>query len=307
MPTFGQDAVKLEWKYEKNKPFYQEMTTKTEQDMKVMGMTIKQEQNQTFYFSWTPIEEKDKVWTIKQKIEGLKMEIKIGNTPISYDSTKEGGGANNPLGDFFKVLVGAEFTLTVGPDMKVKEIKGKEEFLKKLVQTNQMMENLLRQILSDDALKQMADPAFGVIPGKEVKKGESWTKTSTLNMGPIGTYDSNLKYTYEGKDDKDKNLDKIKVETDLKYKAPTAAPAGGPLPFKIISADLKSKEATGSILFDAAKGRLANSKMNMKLEGKLSIDISGMTSEVELTQAQTTEVKTSDQNPVAKPAEKPAS
>ena len=45
------DKVEFKWKFEKDKPFYQEMTTKTQQDMKVMGMDVKQTQDQTFYFS----------------------------------------------------------------------------------------------------------------------------------------------------------------------------------------------------------------------------------------------------------------
>jgi hypothetical protein len=306
IPALGQDTVDIKWKFEKGKTFYQEMTTETKQEMKVMGMQITQNQKQTFYFSWTPVEEKDKNWIIKQKITGLKMDIQIGGTPIQYDSTKDTSAVNNPLSDFFKALVGSEFTLTVSPDFKVTKIEGRDEFLKKLINTNQTMESLLKQILSEDALKQMADPAFAVVPGKPVKKGESWEKPSKLDMGPIGRYETTYKFTYEGPDEKEKNLARIKVEATLKYFAPAGAPAGSNLPFKIVSADLKSDKATGTILFDTEKGRLASSEMSLDLKGKLSIDISGMTSEVDLTQTQKTTVKTTDKDPLEKPAEKPA-
>jgi hypothetical protein len=302
-PALGQE-VDLKWKFEKGKTFYQKMTTETKQDMTVMGMKISQTQKQTFFFSWTPVEEKDKNWIIKQKIEGLKMDIQIGGTPITYDSTKDAATATNPLSDFFKALVGAEFTLTVSPDMKVLKIEGRDEFLKKLVSTNQQLEGLLKQILSEDALKQMADPTFAMVPGKPVKKGDTWTKESKLNMGPIGSYDSTFKYTFEGMDEKDKNLARIKVETTLKYSPPAAGAAGG-LPFKILSATLQSKDAKGTILFDTQKGRLASSDMDLKLEGKLSIEINNMTSEVELSQTQKTTVETSDKSQIEKPAEKP--
>src|SRR5436309_1374456 len=42
------DAVDLKWKFDKDKTFYQEMTTETKQTMKVMGMDITQNQKQTF-------------------------------------------------------------------------------------------------------------------------------------------------------------------------------------------------------------------------------------------------------------------
>jgi hypothetical protein len=294
-----QDAVKLEWIFEKDKPFYQEMHTKTKQTMKIMAMdNITQNQDQTFIFSWTPTQQdKDKNWIIKQKIVGVKMDIEIGGNKINYDSTSPSAStSNNPLADFFKALEGSEFTLTLSPDMKVTKIEGRDEFVQRLAKANPQMEPLLKTILGDDALKQMADPAFASVPSKPVKKGESWEKKSTLNMGPIGTYDTTYKFTYEGKDGK---LDKIKVDTILNYKPPEATTAGQ-LPFKIKAAKLESKNATGTILFDSEKHRLDSSDMKLTLDGKLTIEIGGMTTEVELNQDQETKVKTMDTNPILK-------
>jgi len=301
-PAYAQDAkpVNLSWKFEKDKTFYQKMTTDTTQQMKVMGNDVNQTQKQTFIYSWTPLkQEADKSWVIKQTIEGVMMDIDIGGNKISYDSTKP-EAAGNPLADFFKALVKSEFTLTISSDMKVTKIEGREEFIKKLVTANPQMKPLLEQILSEDALKQMADPVFAAVPGKEVKKGDSWKRESKLSMGPIGTYETTYNYTYDGPEGKDSKLEKITVKTELTYKAPGDNPAGGALPFKIKSADLKATEATGTILFNKEKGRVDKSDMNLKLTGKLSIEISGMTTDVELTQTQKTSVITSDDNPAAK-------
>ena len=120
-------------------------------------------------------------------------------------------------------------------------------------------------------------------------------------MGPIGSYDSEFKYTYEGPEGK---LEKIKVDTTLKYQPPGAT-ATANLPFKIKSATLASKNATGTIYFDKDKHRLEKSDQKMTLEGKLTIDIGGQSSDVELTQEQSTSVKTTDTNPVAPAATAP--
>jgi hypothetical protein len=302
LPALAADEkpANLKWKFEKDKTFYQEMKTTTKQTMKVMNSDVQQNQEQTFYFSWTPeSQDKDGNWVIKQKIEGVKMSIDIGGSKIEYDSTKEAGATANPLSDFFKQLVGSEFKLTIGPDMKVKDISGRNEFVKKLAAANPQMEPLLNQILSDQALKEMADPTFAAVPNKEVKKGESWTKESKLEMGPIGRYDNTYKYTYEGPDNK---LEKIKVETTLKYTPPADTGAANPLPFKIKSANLTSSDAGGTIWFDAEKGRVDHSEMKLKLSGELSIEIGGQTTKVDLQQEQTTKVTTSDKNPVEKKA-----
>jgi hypothetical protein len=302
LPATGQDKdkVDLKWKFEKGKTFYQELTTDTKQDMTVTGMPVSQKQKQTFYFSWTPVEQKDKDWVIKQKIEGVKMEIQIGSNTISYDSTNK-ETANNPLGDFFKALVGSEFTLTLNDKMKVTKIEGRKEFLDKLVAANQQMKPLLEQILSEDALKQMADPSFAVIPNEEVTKGKTWKFNSKLNLGPIGSYDTTYDYKYEGKDAKEKDLDRIAVTATLKYEKPGAEGAGGGLPFRIKDGKLESKNATGFVLFDAKLGRVASSEMNLTLEGTLDIEIGNMTTKVDLKQTQKTTVKTTSENPITPP------
>ena len=186
----------------------------------------------------------------------------------------------------------------VAGNWKMNGLKRSAADVDKLVKANPQMEPLLNTILSDEALKQMAGPAFEAVPATALKKGKTWSSKSQLDMGPIGKYDSNYKYTYEGKEGK---LDKIKVDTTMTYQTP-AANAAGSLPFKIKEAKLTSKDATGTILFDNDKHRLESSNQKLKLEGTLKIDIGGMTSDVDLSQEQTTTVKTTDTNPV--PAKK---
>ena len=132
-----------------------------------------------------------------------------------------------------------------------------------------------------------------------MNKAETWTKESKLSLGPIGGYKSTLKYTYDGQDDKNKDLAKIKLETTLNYEAPTEPTEG--LPFKIKDAKLTSKNAKGEIQFDVKKGRLEKSNQSLELEGELNIEIGGMTTKVELKQKQDTTISTSDTPQVKKP------
>jgi hypothetical protein len=271
------------------------MITETTQDMKIMGQTIAQNQKVTFYLSWNPVEQnKEGNWIVKQKIEGLKMEIEIGGNKIPFDSTKK-GAAPQPLSDFYRSLVDSEFTLTIDKNTKITKIKGRDEFLKKLVKENPQIEPLLKTILTDEALKQMSDPAFSVVPAKPVRKGDSWEKIASLGMGPTGSFDTNYKYTYEGRDEN--QLQRIKVDTTLKYNPPDPN-IGWTLPFKIVKADLTSKRSSGNILFDSAKGRMVKSDMTLHLTGTLTISIGGMADEITLDQTQTTKIRMMDDNPI---------
>ena len=298
----------LAWKFEAKKSFYQKMDTTTEQNIKVMGLDVVQKQEQTFYFKWTPEEQdKDGNWKIKQEIEGIKMKIDIAGNPVSFDSTQDNppGGANTALSEFFKALKGSSFTLTFNTKtLKVDKVEGRKEFIDKLSTANQQLQPLLAKILSDEALKQMADPTFGILPPAGKKVGESWDATSTLNLGPIGTYTNKYKYTWKAQaaDAKNKDLEEITVDTTLSYAAPTESDPA--LPFKIKSSTLatkQEKEPTGKIIFNSKLGRLQSSEVKVTLSGTLTIEIGGNTTQVELTQNQTTSVETKDESLLPKP------
>jgi hypothetical protein len=297
----GGDKVTLKWKFEKDKPFYQTMVTKTVQSMKVMANDVNQTQNQTFFFKWTPTKiEGDKV-TIEQEIKGVAMDIEIGGSKISYDSTKE-QAANNPLGDFFRALVGSKFTVTLDTKkLEVTEMTGREEFLKKLTAANPGMKQLLDTILSQDALKEMAEPTFAVIPTQPAAKGYKWQKVTKLDMGPIGKYENTYNYVFEDVEGQgDKQIAKIKVDTILNYTQPGEVAAQGGLPFKIKSAKLKSSNPAGQVIFNMGKGRVDKSTMKLELKGDLVIEIGGQSTTVNLSQTQESSVTTSDDDPTAK-------
>jgi hypothetical protein len=299
-PVFGEDKpVTLKWKFEPDKAFYQEMKTETKQTMKVSGQDVVQMQDMTFYFSWTPKKQDGDNWIIEQKILGVKMSINIGGTKVDFDSTKD-SPQGNPLSDFFNKLKDSKFTITLNTkDNRVTKVEGRDEFVGKLIGANPSMENLLKKILSEDALKEMAEPTFAAVPVGEVTKGKSWTRPAKIDMGPLGRYENEYKYTYDGAAG---DIHTIKVDITAKYIQPpdTAMEQGGSaLPFKIKKGDLKSTgNSSGTVKFDAAKGRIESMEMSLEIQGSLDIEISGQTTKVDLTQKQTTNVKTLDKNPI---------
>jgi len=294
---------KLVWKaFDGTEPFFQELTTETVQTMTVMGMEVKQTQNQTFFMKWTPKKSEGNSWVVEQQIIGVKMNINIGGNNIAYDSMAK-DQAQNPLTDFFKALTSpsAKFTLTINKDdMKVTKIEGRTEFINELVKSNQQLDTLLKQILSEDALKQMADPTFAAIPPKgEIPKDGKWEKKDVvLNMGPIGSYITSYSYKVNEKDIGEqikKGKVNIDVETKLTYKAPDSK--SGALPFIIKAGKLDGTSKEGKIVFDVAKGVIDTSDMVLELNGTLTIEIAGQPTDVTLKQTQTSKLKLLPKDP----------
>lgn len=285
----------------KDNVFYQELTTDTKQSMKVMGQEVKQDQKQTFYIEWKVGEPKGDDWIVNQKIIGVKMNINIGGNTIAYDSTDE-KAPKNPMTEFFEALKQADLKLTINSKtLEVTKIEGAETLIDKLSSTNPQLQPLLKSILSNEALKQMAEPTWGAVPTKAVQKGSTWDKKYSLDLGGIGTYDT--KYTYTVASD-DAKVGKVDIKADLTYKAPGDRRN---LPFEIKSADLTGK-TTGDkneAIFNKEKGLIESSSVSMELKGKMDIVISGQTTTVELNQTQTSTVSTSDANPLAKAAAPP--
>jgi hypothetical protein len=284
-----------------------------------MNNDVTQKQVQTFFFQWTPEKMVDGKWIITQKILGVKMDIDIGGSPIKYDSTRapdllheffkplrlllgrllfRNNHAPNPLDEFYKALVGATFKVTLDPKtLKITNIEGRQKFVDNLVAANKQMKPLLDKILSEDALKEMAEPIFAVVTNEPVEKGKTWKRDTKLDMGPIGTYKNEFTYTYDGTDDPTK-LDKIKVDTKLTYIAPEKTDGTSGPPFKIKSADLTSKNSKGTIWFNRDKGRVEKTDMSLELGGKLQIEIGGQPTQVELSQIQQTTSQMMDANPL---------
>ncbi len=297
--------VRFETRFELNKPFYQKLATKVEQSLKVAGNSdVPMKNDLTFYFKWTPVSiDKDKT-VVKQTVEAVQFKLDIAGQTIDYDSTAAttpGSAANPGLAEFFKGLVGLEFTVTFNKDMVVEKVDGREQAVEKLKGVNPQMEGILKSILSDEAVKEMVDPSAGVTvtPGKAVN--ESWEKKSTLPLGPIGSYDRTMSYTYKGKDATQKDFDRVEVKPTLAYKAPAAGTEG--LPFKIKSGTLTTKGDTkpGYALYDPKTGRVKEVRFSVVMEGEVDVTISSADAKVKIYQDQKTELDTGDTSFAPKP------
>jgi Family of unknown function (DUF6263) len=293
-PVPPDDASGLRAKFEKGRTFYQEMTCHTAQTMNVLGQEIKQTQTQTYVTSWTPEKQDGDRWLLKQKIEAVKMEIEIGGNTITYDSTKP-KAKKEPIDNLLGALVGSEFRVTLDNGFNVLKLEGREKLIKKLVADGPEMEAMLRGILSEDALKETANPMLVAAPRRKLDKGDYWVSEKSQDLGPIGRWTGRWQYLHAGKEGK---LIKLKLEA-IKYEfQPKKDAVAGELPFAITASDFKTKNSTGVILFDPEKGRLHSAEMNMDLEGNMTVTIGGEESRIHLVQTQKTTWKASDSYPL---------
>jgi hypothetical protein len=295
-------GVRMEWKFIADKPFYQKMVTQVTQKMTIAGNEVATAQKQTLLIRWTPVRQlPDRSWVVKQKIQAMELDLEVGGNKISYDSARDKG--NNPLAEFLGAFVGAELTLTISPAKKVMKVEGRDALLAKINKANPALKATCEALLSESALKEMAAPLFAVLPGKSVKKGERWAEQSKLDLGGLGKCATLSSYVFEGPDKADKKLARVAVTQKLTYTAGEPGAGGGALPFKVSSFDFKQAEGSGTVHVNLNRGRIERSEMALRLAGRMTLEIGGMRSDIEVDQRQKVTVTTSDTLPMAEKKE----
>jgi hypothetical protein len=209
---------------------------------------------------------------VTYKIDGMKMSMSgpMGNMEYDSKSDKEPEGMIAMAAPLFKALTGAPITMTVSPRGEISNVKLpdklKEEF-----------ENLgggQMNFFSEDQLKQVMNNGYFELPKEAPNTSTTWNKKLDMKLGPMGTMNMNTTYTYAGKS---APYDKINTKIDMKLDPSPTAP---------VQLKMKTKEATGTILFDNTKGRLQEMKTNIVSELEM-----GGQGTMQMTQDMTMKVK----------------
>ncbi len=305
-PSFGQEQVTLKWRFEKDKPIFQEMTTETTSIMKVGGTEIKTVQKQSSRYRWTPIDEDAHGnWRIKQKLERMTLTQETTNSPpITYDSANE--AATSPAVKIFKHLVGVEFTFTLDKELRVTKIEGRGEFLKKIRDSNEQAAALVKYMVSEDTLKEIAASSIVALPTRETMFRNGWERLGVNDMGAIGKFENTYRYVYKGKDRANPDLHRVEFSGSVKYVKP-GPDAAAEFPFKVKEGELTAQKFVGYLLFDNRRGRVENLVMNLDITGSLTYEIGGQLVKLDLTQStRTTSDFTGGADPLPDVIERPS-
>jgi hypothetical protein len=194
--------------------------------------------------------------TISQKFKRLRMKLEMPKSgAISYDSASE----TKPSGDAKAIaaalepLLEAEAKLTLTPRAEIKNVELDDAAQK--VAASLEANPALKAVLSKEGQTNLLRQTLVVLPEGAVKPGESWSRTT-----PLATALGNLKQTTTFKllepEAKSPDLARIESVSTLELEGP---------PSKTRPATLKNQHQTGTILFDAAAGRLRSAEIEQEL------------------------------------------
>jgi hypothetical protein len=272
------EGVKFELKFKEGETFFVETTNNSKQTMTFAGMKQDSDSESTTITKFKVLKVDKDATVIEQTIESIK------------NKTSGGLPGADKIMDSMK---GQTFKLTLNAKGEVTKLEGYDEFIKKLGSDNDTTAKLLKSFMSEDTLKASAAENFAFLPDKPVNKGDSWKRTQSVPLGPLGTLKGETSYTYKGPG---KDGEEISAEQSLAYSPPKEDDSG--LPFKITKGEMKADKASGTMVFDVTKGRLVRTDSTMKMKGSLTFEVAGTATTLDLEIQQTSKSRVSDKSPL---------
>lgn len=247
----GAAGTTLRWRFKPGEVLRYESAQVTETKVKdpggaEVGTTL----TLTMDLTWT-VKEVDPqgVAAITQTIDRIRTSAKFPNGQFAFDS-RNGGDAAGPAGPLFRMLVGAEFSFKMNPQGELSDIKLADKLLATLKGDDQPAG--AQGQFSEAGLKNMLVQMGAVLPAREISPGDTWGRKLDIPAGPNGeTRSIEQSYTLGKPEAGAKPREAIDMTTKF---APPAADPNVPV-------TIKSQEATGRFLFDAAAGRIDSSKV----------------------------------------------
>lgn len=154
---------------------------------KMTDFYVKNDQTFDIGYAFTVTSAKDGKYTIEARFTSLKIDMMGAGERLAFDSSdaeKYKGTVFYP----YNKLLGKSFTFELGKDGKVKEIEGFDTLIKDLRrdfrvlprEENEVVLEEMELYFGPDKFKEDFQRYFAFLPGKAVKKGDTWEKSLEL-------------------------------------------------------------------------------------------------------------------------------
>jgi hypothetical protein len=250
LPAYGQGS--LEWKFKEGDKFYVESLTKTTQSLEMKGKKTEYNSEQSMVLSFKVLRVDRNGAVLEETIEGVRVRTDDPTSSLA------GRTAN--------VLKGAAFRVTVTPAGKVTGFDGYVDWLKKIAAGSEAEATKLRFTLPESLFKEELATIFTVLPDGSASVGAKWQRPIDLPDSFRGDVSGVAEYTYKGKGDKG---EEISVTAALKYTEPAKQEDR---PVKL--SNVKKDDMTGTVVFDAAAGRLVREDLSQREQGTVTVVLS---------------------------------
>ena len=238
----------LAWKFETGLVFQAERTATQKETVELTGKVFTQQRRS--------------VWHVRLDVKDKRADHFVVVATLTKVEQQLTGEAEKLDAKLSEKMQGSVFSLQVTPQGRIIQLRGYEDFLKRLAGHDKAQLKALRTTFSEESLKDALADLFGPLPDKE----KSWQREYVEPIPHFGALRSTAKYEHVGTE---QGRDVIDYTIQTRYEIPKADRAGL---FRIVKGTISADQARGSITFDKAAGFLVEHERTMLLRGTLTIE-----------------------------------
>jgi len=245
-------ATELKWTFKAGESHRYRMETKTVSEVTLPGQTVKTTMLQTTETTWRvhSVDAKGNA-EIALRFDRFLFRADTPQGRVDFDtnsSNEPSGLVGATLVPSYRALAGSTFHYTMTPTGNVDSILIPADVLKKLREAVETTADSPK--FSEDSYKDLVRDQVLSFPGKELKRGDSWTR-QTRAFAPTGVHIHDKTYTYEGPDTAS-NAEMIRLGVKVEVRSnPGADP--------ILGVHIDEQEDKALYTFDNKNGHLIKS------------------------------------------------
>lgn len=275
-PLTSRAQVQLRFKLADGQKSTTITSTKTRSVLSVLGRELKSGSEQTMTII-SRVGQRDTTGIVKvsHAIGALSAERALpGGDKLVFDSAK----VVRPVGakfavalDTLKATSRAKWVTIHDKDNQVVSVLGSESFLAEL---DESTKKTVQKQFDPEYLKQQANSSMNRIPANPISPGATWERTDTMRLEGGQNITLRTRYAYQGLVNQDgKDLDKIASQCmSVEYSIdPDAATL-----MRVVKSDLKVARSSGMLLFDREQGQVVTSRDALRIQGKVTVSVSGI-------------------------------
>ncbi len=264
------DPVELRWRYAKGDVLRYAMIQRVSTD--AGGVPVRQ-QVSTLAFEVTDVGPTGTV-TLRALYEAVAARAS-GIQEYDFDSEKDKEPPDDPAARMMATLVGQSFTLRMGADGKVLEVKGYDKVADAMSRAvagddaaKERARQALGQMFSDEAFRSRMQQLAPPLPEGKVRKGDSWSNDFSISLPLVGRVNYGIRSRLAGVNDGDAAIEQ---EIRLEFK-------GGDDRDNPLAGQVEAKDARGksNCVFSIARGRIVSQKAAIDMVlvmGKTSVPV----------------------------------
>ena len=257
----SKDTIELKFNLPKGVKYEYSLNTEVKMKQNIANQEMNMKNSIGFSYLYEVVNDSADWKTVSATITKISMDMDAMGRTMHFD-TDTPMDTTDPMavmGKIFGAMKGSQFSFTLNEKGEIGNVRGIKEMQEKMLaglpNAEQVMEGM-KSSFDEESIKENIGQAFAAYPGKPVRTGKTWTKSTVQKTQGINVKSDNT-YTLESV-----NGDDVVIKLVSKLSSDSSAVVNG--------ANVSmSGTSDGKMHYDLKTGMTTDGDMNMKMDMKV--------------------------------------